>query len=140
MNEYPLNSILTARKRIQDMRVSESQIAAGEALRNKYDPVKTPKQPENGRRGPVTEGLVVETEKRVCKGNNLVYNAVDLQKAGREIKKSKPSNAGESGFNLKSELRAWRKEEGAKQNNHVDNIQAIIKARETILNKECRID
>lgn len=118
------------------MRVAETQIAAGEWLRNKYDPKHKPTIPEDGRRGPFTEGLVIETSKRVCKGNDLTYNAVDLQRAGRKISEDKPSNAGESGFNLKTELRAWKEEESGKQNNHIGNIQAIKAAKKTIV-KTC---
>ncbi|PKY00971.1 hypothetical protein P168DRAFT_284540 [Aspergillus campestris IBT 28561] len=101
VRHYPLNQVMTARKRIEDMRVAGNIQAAGDHLRQKFDANHVPANDLSGGT-PVTQGLVVETSERVSLENNLRYIAVNLQEAGERIQATNPPNAEPegSGFNL----------------------------------------
>lgn len=118
---------MTARKRIETMRVANSIRQTGDHLRSTFDPDNVPQQDDDDRRPLVTQGLVIETRERVTQGNNLHYNTVDLQAAGQRIHATIPS------FNLKYEVRKYNSR--VESNNHRANIEAIKAAKRTIMRK-----
>ena len=126
---------MTARKRIESMRVAATTQAAGNHLRQKFDASHVPADEPLARGIPVTQGLVVETSERVSQENNLRYIAVNLQEAGKRIQATNPPNAEPegSGFNLKYELKRFYQAEAARPNNHINNIRAIREAKGTIM-------